>query len=309
MTWPRLWSNSLDQAEVAGDAAHLGGLVGEHEAGAGAALPGAAGAADPVHVGVAVAGSVEVDHVGDVGDVDAAGGHVGGDQHFDVTALEAGEGAFALALALVAVHRDGLEFAAAQALDQPVGAALGADEDQGAAAVGAGQGAGEVVELGRLGVDVDEAVFDLGLAALRRRVGVVARVAGVGGGELAGRALERRREEEGLALIRRVADDPVDRRLEAHVEHAVGLVEDEDADALQVDRAARDQVLEPARGGDDDVGALRRLDLGAEADAAVDGGDLQVAGAGDRARARRRSGSPARGSAPAPGRRGPCCRA
>ena len=116
----------------------------------------------------------------------------------------------------------------------------------------------------------------------RRRVGVAARLARVGGGELAGRALERGREEERLALARRLGDDPADGRLEAHVEHPVGLVEDEDADALQRDRAARDQVLEPARRGDDDVGAVGGLDLGAEADAAVDGGDLQVARAGDR---------------------------
>ena len=72
---------------------------------------GAAGAADPVDVGVAVLGRVEVDDVGDVGDVDAAGGDVGRDQGVDVAALEAGQRPFALALALVAVHRDGLELA------------------------------------------------------------------------------------------------------------------------------------------------------------------------------------------------------
>ena len=68
------------EAEVAGDRPHLVGLVGEHEADAGAAATGAAGAPDPVHVGVAVAGDVEVDDVGDVVDVDAAGGDVGRDQ-------------------------------------------------------------------------------------------------------------------------------------------------------------------------------------------------------------------------------------
>ncbi len=124
---------------------------------------------------------------------------------------------------------------------------------------------------------MDEAVLDLGLVILRRRVGVVARIAGVGGGEFAGRPLERGREEERLAIRRRLADDAADRRLEAHVEHAVGLVEDEHTDVAQADRATGDQVLEPAGGGDDDVGALGRLHLGAEADAAVDSGDVQVA--------------------------------
>ena len=136
-------------------------------------------------------------------------------------------------------------------------------------------------------------------------LGVAAGVAGVGGGELAGRALQRGREEQGLAVGRGLGDDPADRRLEAHVEHPVGLVEDEDADAVERDDAAGEQVLEPAGGGDDDVGAAGGGDLRAEADAAVDGGDAQLPGAGDRARARRRSGWPARGSAPGPGRRAP----
>ena len=95
----------------------------------------------------------------------------------------------------------------------------------------------------------------------------------VGGGELSGRALERRREEQRLALGGGLGDDPVDGGLEAHVEHPVGLVEDEDPHVLAMQGAALDQVLETARGGDDDVGAGGALGLRAEADAAVDGGD------------------------------------
>ena len=68
----------------------------------------------------------------------------------------------------------------------------------------------------------------------------------------------------------------VDGGPEAHVEHAVGLVEDEDAKPHQRDGAARDQVLETAGGGDEDVGPTPCGDLWAEADAAVDGGNLQA---------------------------------
>src|SRR3954454_11252356 len=100
---------------------------------------------------------------------------------------------------------------------------------------------------------------------------------GIGGGNLAGGSLEGRGEEERLASARGTADDPVDRRAEAHVEHAVRLVEDEDAEPLQRDGTATDQVLEPAGGGDQDVGAAGGGDLRAEADAAVDGGDPQPA--------------------------------
>ena len=101
-------------------------------------------------------------------------------------------------------------------------------------------------------------MLDVGLAPARGAWVWRRGVARVGGGDLAGRALQRRREEERLALGGGLGDDPVDGRLEAHVEHAVGLVEDEDADAARARRAALDQVLEPAGGGDDDVGAAAR---------------------------------------------------
>jgi hypothetical protein len=64
------------------------------------------------------------------------------------------------------VHRDGLDLAAAQALDEPVGAALGAHEDQRAAVPAAAQLLDQVVELVALGFDVEEAVLDVGLAVL-----------------------------------------------------------------------------------------------------------------------------------------------
>ena len=117
---------------------------------------------------------------------------------------------------------------------------------------------------------------------LGRLLGVAPGLVGVGGGELAGRALQGGREEQRLAIVRGLGDDPADRRLEAHVEHAVGLVEDEHLDVVERDRVAAEQVLEPAGGGDDDVGAAGGVALRAEADAAVDGGDAEAAGAGDR---------------------------
>jgi hypothetical protein len=139
----------------------------------------------------------------------------------------------------------------------------------------------EVVELGALGVDRQEAMLDVGLLSLGLGVGVGASVAGVGGCDLAGGAREGGGEEQRLALGRGLGDDPVDRRAEAHVEHAVGLVEDEQADLSQGHGVAADQVLETAGSGDEDVGAARGGDLRPEADAAVYGGDLQPAGLGE----------------------------
>ena len=86
----------------------------------------------------------------------------------DFAALEAGQGPLALALALVAVHRDRLDVATAQPLDQPVGAALGADEDERAPGVTSLSCVEQVIELGALGLDVEELVLDVGLGALGR---------------------------------------------------------------------------------------------------------------------------------------------
>ena len=222
-------SNSRSRPRSAAILRISSALVGRDEARGDARGAGAAGAAGAVHVGVAVLGGVEVDHVGDVGDVDAAGGDVGRDERVAVAALEAGEGAAALVLVLVAVHRQARDLVAAELLHQPVGAALGADEDQGAAALGVAELADQGVHLalvasgGRSGARSRRASRPSGLWTWR------AGVLGVGLGELAGRALERRREEQRLALLRHLRDDPVDGGLEAHVEHPVGLVEDEDA--------------------------------------------------------------------------------
>jgi hypothetical protein len=66
---------------------------------------------------------------------------------------------------------------------------------------------------------------------------------------------ERRREEEVLPTSREQGEDPADVADEAHVEHAVRFVEDEDLDAPEVDRPLLDVVEEAAGGRDDDLGS------------------------------------------------------
>ena len=69
---------------------------------------------------------------------------------------------------------------------------------------------------------------------------------------------------------RRRRDDPPQRHDEAHVEHLVGFVENQNLDAAQVDVALLHQVLEPAGRGDEDVDALlQRPHLRTLPDAAV----------------------------------------
>ncbi len=78
-------------------------------------------------------------------------------------------------------------------------------------------------------------------------------------GELADHAGERRREEQRLALLRHAREDRVELLLEAHVEHAVGLVQHQDLDAPESHAAAVQVVLEAARRGDRDVERLPHL--------------------------------------------------
>ena len=84
---------------------------------------------------------------------------------------------------------------------------------------------------------------------------------------------ERRREQQVLPAGRQQVDDLADVADEAHVEEAVGLVEDEDLDAREVDGALADVVEQAAGRGDHDLGARSKLGgLRLEADAAVDRG-------------------------------------
>eukprot|EP00951_Prasinocladus_malaysianus_P046897 scaffold648042_cov31-Prasinocladus_malaysianus.AAC.1 len=83
-----------------------------------------------MHVVVDVAGQVEVDDVCHVGDVEAAGSHVGGHQHGGPARAEAAQGHLALLLGAVAVDAGGREAVPAQEVLQGVRPALGLHKDQ-----------------------------------------------------------------------------------------------------------------------------------------------------------------------------------
>ena len=88
---------------------------------------------------------------------------------------------------------------------------------------------------------------------------------------------DRRREEQRLALGGALLDDPLHVVDEAHVEHAVDLVEYEDLDGSEAQLALLEKIHEAAGGGDHDVGARAQLAaLAAVADAAVEHGRPDV---------------------------------
>ena len=86
-----------------------------------------------------------------------------------------------------------------------------------------------------------------------------------------------RTPEERLPLGLEVVDDGLDLGQEAHVEHAVCFVEDEDEDLVELDVSALDEVVQSARRSDEQVRASRQVvPLRVRVSPAVDARDVEV---------------------------------
>ncbi|KAF3803857.1 ATP-dependent RNA helicase DBP4 [Colletotrichum gloeosporioides] len=208
----------------------LAGVEEEH----GLAVAFVAGrAADAVDVGVGVLGAVDLDDPVDGGEVDAAGDDVGGEEAGVVRLGEAFRDLHALQLLLLAeeVEEGDTGLQVSEGL-------VGLDE------------AVEGVELlGERGDDVVLLqVLRGGLLVDRDVLGVLEGEAGEVGNLLA----LSRAEEEGLAGLGQVLDEGVDGGLEAHVHDAVGLVEDEDLEVVDVEAGGLVEVLQHAAGRADE---------------------------------------------------------
>ncbi|PSK61396.1 hypothetical protein B0E53_06703 [Micromonospora sp. MH33] len=233
---------------------------------------GPAGAADPVGVGVLVLGAVVVDDVGDAGDVEPAGRHVGGDQDVDLAGPERPQRPLPRTLAQVAVDGGDRETAEVEVLGHPVGGPLGPGEDHGEPATLRLEDARHDLDLVHRVGAVDQ------LLGLRRRAGLGG-VPGVDGHRPAQEAPGQRddrvrhggREEHGLPVLRQHGQDLLDVVQEAQVEHPVGLVEHQRVHPVEPEVLLLGQVQQPARGADQDLDTLaQRVDLRLVRDAAVD---------------------------------------
>ncbi len=73
-------------------------------------------------------------------------------------------------------------------------------------------------------------------------------------------------------------DDALDGWLEAHVQHAIALIEDEHFDAIELDQLAIEEVFEAAGRRDDETHtATKRIELRAFGESADDQRDAHVA--------------------------------
>src|SRR5207344_2286235 len=130
-------------------------------------------------------------------------------------------------------------------------------------------------------LDLDEAMVEPVDGVVRRFDLVLDRIVRVRAREVPDRAVQRGGEEHRLSVLGDAPDEAVDLRLETHVEHPVGLVQDEDPDAVETDAAALGEVLQAAGGGDQDVGLGVAASLLLHADPAVGDADAQTRGPRD----------------------------
>jgi hypothetical protein len=91
---------------------------------------GPADPADAVHIGVGGTGDVVVDHVGELLDIQAAGGDVGDHQKVDAPAAQPAHDAVALGLVHATVQRFGAVAAPVQGLGELLNLVPGAAKDQ-----------------------------------------------------------------------------------------------------------------------------------------------------------------------------------
>ena len=217
-----------------------------------------AGAADPVHVVLGRARDVEVDHLRQAFDIEAARRDVGRHQHRGLARLERLQRQLALALRLVAVDRIGVDVVPAQLMRQAVGADARAAEDQ------------HLLQAASL----DEVREQLALLLPRHGV---QHVADQLGGGVAGRDLDLRRvlqdgcrkpadlvrksgrPHQVLPHRRQQRDDALDVGHEPHVEHAVGFVQDQHAHVVEHHRFVLHVIEQPAGRRDQDLDAPAQL--------------------------------------------------
>ena len=256
-------------ANVFLDLPQLASLAAVDDGDGDARLAGASCAPAAVVVDVVVVGQAVADDVGEVVHVEASSRHVGSHQQLQVALAKLLHHRVALCLRQIAMQGVGVVAVLDELRCHLLGTGASAAKDD---AVDARQVVdyaleGEVL-VARLDHIVEVAHVGRALVAcagdkLHRVVHVVlcdsGNLARHGGAE-----------EQHLALLGHVAQDLVDVIDEAHVEHLVGLVEDDGAHVVELHHSAPNQVLQSAGSGYYHLhSALHRLDLRLDACSAI----------------------------------------
>ena len=201
-----------------------------------------------------------------------AGGDVGCHENQRLRCLEAEQHSLPGRLALVAVKGIGLDARLHQRFYNLVCAVLGAGEHQRPRPCRLHEPVRQQLQFLLL-VDEEHRLLNRIDGNRGVRDVYVHRIVQPLAGQRPNRRGQRGGEQQRLPPPRNLRDDPPQIVDKPHVEHPVGLVEDQHLDVREIDEALLHEVEEPAGRGDQDIDAvvqgphLRRL-----ADAAVDGG-------------------------------------
>ena len=224
-----------------------------------AVAPGAPRPPDPVEIILGIDGEVVIDDEGEVLNVDPAGRDVGGHEPAEGPTLEALHDPRPLGLGHAAVEPLGGTAPVEEPVGEFVDHSLSVAEDEAAARI---VEIDEAAERGRLGVvaDLVKHLIDRWRTGITGPVNAdLARGAGMMLDEPADRRREGGGEEHRLALGRGRTQKLLEILAEAHVEHPIGLVEDEDLDRGEIEAAATEKIDEPPRRADDDLGAAPQI--------------------------------------------------
>ncbi len=246
----------------------------------------AAGAPDAVHVGLGLARQVEVDDQADALDVEPARGDVGRDEDVELARAQPFDDPLAVRLRDVARDVGRGDAALHERVADLLGVLAGADEHDRRLGLADGEHAREragLVAERHHGVRLADGLDRRRLARDGHRHGVDQVLVG-DAADLRG---HRRGEERDLAARGGPRQDAVDVLGEAHAQHLVGLVEHEELDVGELERAAVDVVDDAARRAHDDLGAAREGALLRQVRrAAVHRDDLQAVDVGGERRDR-----------------------
>src|SRR5438094_1980870 len=247
--------------EQALDAAEEVCLVDADEADRLARRSGPTRPPDPMDVVLRVPRELEVHDMREVLDVEAARRDVRGDEDADLAGLELLQGAGPLRLGPIAVDRDRVEALAIEPRREARRPDLRPREDQDLAEIVLADQMRQQLFL-PIPIDgVDDLADRLDRGVPRGDLDL-GRIAEDGPRQPPDLVRERRREHQVLPSRRQELDDPLDVRQEAHVEHPVGLVQDEDLDLAEVRHPLADEVEQAARRRYEDLHAgAERLDL------------------------------------------------
>ena len=243
-----------------------------------AVTTGTACAADAVHVVFGLTRRIEVDDVADAGNVNAAGGDVGRDQHTNTALTQAIKRAVTLRLVHVAMQSSSGDALFLQRQRQFISTALGGGKHQSLIEpLARKQGFEEAILVTKI-VGKHQALLDLTAVFLSNFDFDALRITRHAVGHAAHHAVKRGREHQGLTRGRGGGDDGVDVFGKTHVQHAVSFVEDQHLNVRQLDLAPIQVVEQATGGGDDDVAlALQLLDLGEHRRAADEAGGVEPA--------------------------------